>query len=54
MHPLQGSTPSLTTSSYTHTHKASENFTYGFPGATSIPVYSPKHTFDPKTAIWLC
>ena len=29
MHPLQGSTPSLTTSS-THTHKTSKNFTYGF------------------------
>ena len=28
-HPLQGSTPSLTTSS-THTHKTGKNFTYGF------------------------
>ena len=46
--------PSLTTSS-THTHKSSKNFTYGFVlGPLPNPVYKPKHTFDLKNSNFGC
>ena len=49
MHPLQGSTPSLTTSS-THTQNKWTLYVWICPGTTSIPVYKPKHTFDLKNS----
>ena len=36
-----------------HTHKSSENFTYGFV-QSSIPIYRPKHTFDLKNSHFVC
>ena len=47
MHPLQGSTPSLTTSS---THTNQDKYAWICPGTTSIPVY----TFDLKNSLIGC
>ena len=46
LHPLQSSTPNLTTSS-THTNQV-KTLCMVCPGTTSIPVYKPKHTLDLK------
>ena len=51
LHPLQGSTPSLTTS----THKTGENFTYRFVLGPLQSLSTDQNThLTSKTAFWLC